>query len=102
LDVVSDAFWEEVYIRAGDVIQRQIAGETLLIPIRGQLALLDRIFALNPVAAFIWEQLDGRRSMGDIRQGVLAAFAVAPESAEADIREFVDSLRQANLIRGGA
>ena len=97
-----DTFWETVYTRADDVIRRQIAGETLLVPIRGELALLDRIFALNPVAAFIWEQLDGRRSVGDIRQGVLEKFEVGPEAAEADIREFIDALRQANLIRGGA
>lgn len=100
--MAQDVFWEEVYARADDVIRRQIAGETLLVPIRGQLALLDRIFALNPVAAFIWEQLDGRKSLGDIRQGVLAKFEVEPEAAEADIREFIDALRQANLVRGGA
>ena len=100
--MTQDTFWKAVYTRADDVIRRQIAGETLLVPIRGELALLDRIFALNPVAAFIWEQLDGRRSAGDIRQGVLAKFEVAPEAAEADIREFIEALRQANLIRGGA
>lgn len=100
--MTQDTFWGTVYSRADDVIQRQIAGETLLVPIRGQLALLDRIFALNPVAAFIWEQLDGRRSLGDIRQGILEKFDVPPETAEGDLREFIDVLRQANLIRGGA
>jgi hypothetical protein len=100
--MAQDTFWASVYSRADEVIRRRIAGETLLVPIRGQMALLDRIFALNPVAAFIWEQLDGHRSLGDIRQGILEKFEVEPETAEADLREFIDALRQANLIQEGA
>ena len=81
-----------------DVIARQIAGETLLVPIRGELADMQKIFALNPVAEYIWQQLDGRQSLVQISQGLLARFEVAEEQAEADLAEFIAELLAAGLI----
>lgn len=44
---------DKVYRHSGDVVNRQILGDTLLVPVRGKLADLQRIFALNPVARHI-------------------------------------------------
>jgi methyltransferase-like protein len=81
-----------------EIVTRQIAGETLLVPIYGDLANMERIFALDPVAAFIWEQLDGEKSLKDIRDGVLGAFDVKEKQAETDIFEFIEELLKADLI----
>ncbi len=81
-----------------EIVTRRIAGETLLVPIYGDLANMERIFALDPVAEFIWEQLDGERSLRDIRDGVLDAFDVREEQAETDIFEFIEELLEAKLI----
>ena len=72
-------------------------GETLLVPIYGELANMEKIFTLDSVAAFIWEQLDGKKSLEDIRDGVLDAFDVKKEQAETDIFEFIDELLEADL-----
>jgi hypothetical protein len=50
------------------------------------------------VAEFIWEQLDGEKSLKDIRDGVLNAFDVKEEQAETDIFEFIEELLEAKLI----
>jgi methyltransferase-like protein len=81
-----------------DIVTRRIAGETLLVPVYGDLANMERIFTLDPVAAFIWEQLDGEKSLEDIRDGVLGAFDVKEEQAETDIFEFIEELLKADLI----
>ena len=81
-----------------NIVTREIAGETLLVPISGDLANMERIFTLDPVAACIWEQLDGEKSLEDIRDGLLNAFEVEKEQAEADILEFVHELAKANLV----
>ncbi|OPX33795.1 MAG: hypothetical protein B1H12_11235 [Desulfobacteraceae bacterium 4484_190.2] len=62
--------------RKDDIVTRQVAGETLLVPIYGDLANMERIFSLDPVAAFIWEQLDGEKSLEGIRDSLLNAFEV--------------------------
>jgi len=86
------------YRKKENIVTRQIAGETLLVPIYGDLANMERIFSLDPVAAFIWEQLDGNKILKDIRDGVLDVFDVKKEQAEKDIFEFIDDLVKANLI----
>jgi hypothetical protein len=81
-----------------EIVTRRIAGETLLVPVYGDLANMERIFALDPVAEFIWEQLDGEKSLKDIRDGVLGAFDVKEEKAETDMFEFIEELLKADLI----
>ena len=89
---------DTVYRRRPDVVDRSILGETLLIPIRGELADLQRIFALNPTAEHIWAQLDGRRDLAALRDGLAAAYEVAPAEAEADVVGFVSQLAAAGLV----
>ncbi|MEW5736902.1 MAG: PqqD family protein [Thermodesulfobacteriota bacterium] len=87
----------DIVVKEENLVSRKIAGETLVVPIRGRLADMQRVFALNPLADFIWERMDGRRTVGEIREAVLAAYEVTPEEAEADIHDFVEDLCRANL-----
>jgi hypothetical protein len=87
-----------VFRKSDELVKREVAGETILVPIRGTLATLQQIFVLNPVAAFIWEQLDGKRSLQEICEGVLARFDVTPAAARIDLLELVDGLLRAGLI----
>jgi hypothetical protein len=93
-----DAGLSSRFRKKEDIVTRRIAGETLLVPVYGDLANMERIFALDPVAAFIWEQLDEEKSLKDIRDGVLDAFDVNEEQAETDIFEFIEELIKASLI----
>jgi hypothetical protein len=93
-----DTFWRARFRKREDIVSREIAGETILVPIRGKLVDMQRLFSLNGVAAHIWQELDGNKSLAGIRDGVLEAFDVDKEQAEADIREFVGELIGAELI----
>ena len=59
---------------------------------------MEKIFTLDPVAAFIWEQLDGEKSLKVIRDDVIDTFDVKKEEAETDISEFVNELVKEDLI----
>ena len=89
---------DRIYRRNTDVIGRQVLGETLLVPIRGELAELQRIFALNPVAEFIWSLLDGEHALSVVRDSMAARFEVEPAQAEADLAKFVAQLSAMGLI----
>jgi len=96
---MADASSGLVLKKRGDVVTRQIVGETLLVPIRGRVADMQKLFCLNPVAAFVWEKLDGTRTLADIRDAVLDAFDVQQDRAEADIQEFIAELLAAELVQ---
>jgi hypothetical protein len=92
------AGWQDIYRPVGDLVTREIAGETLLVPIRGNLADMQRIFSLNSVAACIWQHLDGRQSLGDARRTVTERFAVTEQEAGDDILSFLREVIDAGLV----
>ena len=75
-----------------------IADETLVVPFKGTLASLQQLFALNPVAAFVWQRIDGRATLDSILADVLQSFEVSRERAWADLQELVAGLRDAGLV----
>jgi len=90
--------WAAVYNKKEELVSRSIAGETLVVPVSGRLADLQRIFALEGVAGFIWERLDGKLPLGRIRDELLERFAVTRDEAERDLGEFIAELSAAGLI----
>jgi hypothetical protein len=86
-----------VYRKNADVVSRRIADELFLIPIKGNIADMQRIFTLNPVAEYIWQQIEVK-NLDEIRDGILDGFDVEKERAEADIQELIRELLEAELI----
>lgn len=91
--------WSVVFRKRDELVTRAIAGETLVVPVSGRLADLQRIFALEGAAGFIWERIDGTRTLGQIRDELRAAFAVTSGEAEQDLLEFVGELSAAGLVQ---
>ncbi|NOZ20402.1 MAG: PqqD family protein [Planctomycetes bacterium] len=93
-----DDIWQKVFRRREEIVTRKIAGETILVPIRGKLADMQRLFVLNSVAEYVWDHIDGKTSVDEIRQGVLAEFDTDQDEVDKDTREFVGELIEADLI----
>lgn len=91
-------FWETKYQKIDSVVSRYVAGETILVPIRGKLADMQKIFALNKVADFIWQRLDGEKNLSNILDDVLNNFEVERTQAESDVQELIMDLLKENLI----
>lgn len=89
---------QTVLHRHDNVVKRRIAGETLLIPIRGELADMEVLFALNPTSEFIWDRLDGTRALGDIASELVEEFEVDRATSETDTLSFIAELEAANLV----
>lgn len=89
---------EKVYRRNQDIVARPILDEVLLVPVRGELADLPKIFMLSQVAQHIWEQIDGERDLAALRDGLVARFEVDQVQAQADLLEFVEQLASAGLV----
>jgi hypothetical protein len=86
------------FIKKGEYVTRSIAGETVVVPVRGQVGDLDAIYNLNEVGAFIWNLIDGRTSLSRIVEAVQAEFEVSFEEAEKDTQGFIAALEQAGMI----
>ena len=88
---------ERMYVRKDEIVSRNIAGETILVPIQGKLADMQNIFTLNKIGAFIWERLDGKNPLSDILDSLIDHFDVSGQEAENDILEFIGQVVETGL-----
>jgi hypothetical protein len=86
------------YERTRAVVTREIAGETMLVPVRGNLADMQKVFALDETARFIWDLLETPSSIVEMAETVTREFKVAGDEAGRDVKEFVEELRTAGLV----
>jgi hypothetical protein len=89
----------QVYVKKTDCVTRQIAGETIIVPIRGQVGDLESIYLLNGVGTRIWELIDGRRGVAEIGGEISKEYEVSQEEASGDMAYFLTSLEKAGLIQ---
>ena len=83
---------------AGEYVTRRIAGETIVVPIRSQAALLDAVYVLNEVGARAWELIQQGRGEDEVVATLAGEFEVEPERARADLLGFLGVLREAGLV----
>lgn len=87
-----------VYRHKEDIVTRKVAGETLLVPIRGELADLQKVFVLQGIGEFVWQKIDGVRNQAAITDDILEEFEVDRTVASQDTKAFLEELSQAGLI----
>jgi len=83
---------DATYARDPDFVSRRIADEVLVLPIRKNLGDLESIYTLNEVGARIWELLDGRRTLREIRDVIVGEYQVTDQEATVDLETFVEHL----------
>jgi Coenzyme PQQ synthesis protein D (PqqD) len=89
---------DQVFRKNENFVFRQIDDETILVPIKNNVGDMGSIYNLNEVGAFVWEHLDGEKTLSDIKNKIAVEFEVTPEAAEADLMEFVDQLKEIEAI----
>ncbi|MDA8019637.1 MAG: PqqD family protein [Thermoanaerobaculia bacterium] len=84
--------------RTPDVATRRILDETLLVPLRGFVAEQMEIFALNEVAAFVWERLEDGTTERSLVDAVVAEFEVERDRAAEDVAALLEQFRDCGLL----
>ncbi|GMQ76362.1 MAG: hypothetical protein BMS9Abin01_1636 [Gammaproteobacteria bacterium] len=96
--VSMDVFPADVYRCRDNLVTREIVGETIIVPVSGELADLQQVYSLNATGAFVWERLDGSTPLEIIHLAVTESFKVGKKDAWADLVELVTDLARAGLI----
>ena len=81
-----------------ELIKRDIAGDTILVPVGKTVYDSNGLFVLNELGAFIWDILPRMETEAEICEAVLAEYEVSREEASDDVAEFMEKLRQLNII----
>ena len=81
-----------------ELIKREIAGDTILVPVGSAVYDSNGLFVLNELAAFIWDLLPEADTEADICRAALAEYEVSEEEAARDIDEFLGKLRELGIL----
>ena len=85
--------------RSEAVVSRDIAGETLVVPIRKGVGDLDSVYTFNELGARLWLMLEQGRTTEELADWVRVNYQVSAEQAFADVARFVAELREERLVR---
>lgn len=81
-----------------ELLKRDIGGESFLVPLGKTTYDANGLFALTDVGAFIWDLLPEAENADDILKEVLAEYDVDEATAKADIEEFLNKLKEMEII----
>ncbi len=81
-----------------ELMKRTVAGESFLVPLGKSVYDSNGLFFLTEVGAFLWDLLPGAESEEDLLKAVLAEYDVDEDTAQADIRAFLDKLTAMDII----
>ncbi len=81
-----------------ELIKRQIAGDTVLVPVGQAVYDANGLFMLNELGAFIWDRLPDAASKEEILEAVLEEYEVTREVAREDLDRFFSQLEQMGIL----
>ncbi|HWZ76785.1 MAG TPA: PqqD family protein [Candidatus Sulfotelmatobacter sp.] len=95
---MSDTFANENLIRSQSVVARVVAGETLIVPIRGRVGDLASIYSFNGTGTLIWKLLESSKTVSQLAVAVAQEYDVDPSQAERDVASFVGEMKAVGLV----
>ena len=81
-----------------EFLLREIVGETILIPMGDSNNHFNGIITINELGKFIWENLESSKDEEELLHKILEEYEVEEKEAKEDLDEFLDKLRQVDII----
>ena len=80
------------------LIKREIAGDTILVPVGKSVYDSNGLFVLNELGGFLWDRLSEASDAEALVDAVLEEYDVTREEAATDIEAFLDKLREMDIL----
>lgn len=81
-----------------EFVLREIAGETVLVPVGETTKDFNGLISLNEVAAFIWKNIEKVKDLNEMTALVLSEFDIDENTARTDVEGFCRELVQVGFI----
>ena len=81
-----------------DFILREIMGYVVLVPINQSTSQFNGLITVNELGKFIWENLEKVQDENDLLQLILDEYEVERDVAKKDLDEFLQVLKDMDII----
>lgn len=80
-------------------ILKEIAGSYVVVPVGQNLVDFSSMITTNETGAFLWEKLQNDTTVDELCEAVMAEYqGVSREDAASDIEEFINILKEKNIL----
>ncbi len=90
---------DKVFSKNSDMVTRVIEDETILMPIYKTSDEINCIYTLNKVASRVWELLDGKRTLIELKAKLLKEFDTTPEEVDKEMQKLLKDLKEIKAIK---
>jgi len=95
---VEDQPSQLVFTRSQAVVSRRVAGETLIVPVRGKVGDLGSIYSFNETGSLIWQSLETPKGLSELISAVEQEYEVGQEQAGRDVTQFLNDMLSVGLV----
>ena len=81
-----------------ELVLRELAGDYALIPIGSDILKNNGLFSLSETGARIWQLLPEAETERDIVDALLEEYETDRGTLEKDVREFLEQLRESEIL----
>jgi len=90
---------KSILTHSPSIVTRKTGNEYVLIPVTNNIADMNSVYTLNETGAFIWEHIDGKRSVEEIINEVTEEYNVDNKTAEADVLSLIEEMSKYLIIK---
>jgi hypothetical protein len=83
-----------VISHSSSIVTRKTGNEYVLVPVTNNIADMNSVYTLNDTGAFIWEQIDGKKTV----DALTSEYEIDKETAIKDVLEFVSEMSMCLII----
>ena len=80
------------------IVTRKTGNEYVLVPITNNIADMNSVYTLNDTGAFIWEHIDGKRTVEEIITELMKEYEIDKQNAESDVFIFIGNMSKYLII----
>ena len=89
---------KSVLSQSTSVVTRKTGNEYVLVPITNNIADMNSVYTLNETGAFLWEHIDGKKTVEEIINALISEYDIDKQNAESDVLAFIDNMSKYLII----
>ena len=86
------------HARNAALVSREVAGETIVVPICRGVGDLDSVYTFNPLGRSLWSLLEKAETAEELANWVSIRYKVDQQQALADVQSYLAELEEIGLI----
>jgi hypothetical protein len=91
-------YLKSILTHSPSVVTRKTGNEYVLVPVTDNIADMDSVYTLNETGAFIWERIDGKKSVEEIIKAMTEEYDIDNDTATEDVLQFISKMSSYLII----